>query len=576
MAIASNLVRQNLRISQQAITSPIFRIKGQRSRWFYPDERLTPEHCEKMINIDISERGVAHSRFGYEPFTEFSLSGTSNYNGYTITGLKEVTYSSGDTRRVVVGTSSATGSPVTAMWQDQGGRDDYTKTNLTGTNTLTADKSNRIQFEFLNDKLWISDGVGQLQSWDGNLSNNFVKLEPKLDGSSGSDVFTACKGMFAHQNLLLVYGTTEGGTYFPTRLRYCDVDRNTSVLNTNKWTAIHRTEVYDGGTAIIGAVDNWGKALVFKEDGLYPGAITYDNLGHFSYQQGQPVRGFSPTGKNSIIARPEFCCGLAKEGIFVITPDMQYRIVNTDDITDYLKLNQNRLDKAQVIIREAEHQVRFYVTSDYTVLGANGEPLLNRSDGDDGFDTVLVWDWETGDTFFDEVSHQLNCASSFIDTDGKQKDWLGATAETETGLNSGNAFGRIYKGNEPTVNEDFGTPYNWHIKMSPNDLGLPGRSKHILNIITLYRRRAGQQRLTFRSNINEGRDSSYEEEVQLGTNDKFNSGIQFNKGKIWPGTGALRADVFVNRVCETISPEWFSTSPASIEGYIVEYIPLDS
>jgi hypothetical protein len=576
MAIASNLVRQNLRISQQAITSPIFRIKGQRSRWFYPDERLTPEHCEKMINIDISERGVAHSRFGYEPFTEFSLSGTSNYNGYTITGLKEVTYSSGDTRRVVVGTSSATGSPVTAMWQDQGGRDDYTKTNLTGTNTLTADKSNRIQFEFLNDKLWISDGVGQLQSWDGNLSNNFVKLEPKLDGSSGSDVFTACKGMFAHQNLLLVYGTTEGGTYFPTRLRYCDVDRNTSVLNTNKWTAIHRTEVYDGGTAIIGAVDNWGKALVFKEDGLYPGAITYDNLGHFSYQQGQPVRGFSPTGKNSIIARPEFCCGLAKEGIFVITPDMQYRIVNTDDITDYLKLNQNRLDKAQVIIREAEHQVRFYVTSDYTVLGANGEPLLNRSNGDDGFDTVLVWDWETGDTFFDEVSQQLNCASSFVDTDGKQKDWLGATAETETGLNSGNAFGRIYKGNEPTVNEDFGTPYNWHIKMSPNDLGLPGRSKHILNIITLYRRRAGQQRLTFRSNINEGRDSSYEEEVQLGTNDKYNSGIQFNKGKIWPGTGALRADVFVNRVCETISPEWFSTSPASIEGYIVEYIPLDS
>jgi hypothetical protein len=415
-----------------------------------------------------------------------------------------------------------------------------------------------------------------LQSWDGNLSNNFVKLEPKLDGSSGSDVFTACKGMFAHQNLLLVYGTTEGGTYFPTRLRYCDVDRNTSVLNTNKWTAIHRTEVYDGGTAIIGAVDNWGKALVFKEDGLYPGAITYDNLGHFSYQQGQPVRGFSPTGKNSIIARPEFCCGLAKEGIFVITPDMQYRIVNTDDITDYLKLNQNRLDKAQVIIREAEHQVRFYVTSDYTVLGANGEPLLNRSNGDDGFDTVLVWDWETGDTFFDEVSQQLNCASSFVDTDGKQKDWLGATAETETGLNSGNAFGRIYKGNEPTVNEDFGTPYNWHIKMSPNDLGLPGRSKHILNIITLYRRRAGQQRLTFRSNINEGRDSSYEEEVQLGTNDKYNSGIQFNKGKIWPGTGALRADVFVNRVCETISPEWFSTSPASIEGYIVEYIPLDS
>ena len=37
----------------------------------------------------------------------------------------------------------------------------------------------KIQFEFIKDKLFISDGVGQLQSWDGNLSNNFTKLEPK-------------------------------------------------------------------------------------------------------------------------------------------------------------------------------------------------------------------------------------------------------------------------------------------------------------------------------------------------------------------------------------------------------------
>jgi hypothetical protein len=574
MAIASNLVRQNVRISRQAVTSPIFRVKGQRSRWFYPDQRLTPEHCEKMLNIDISERGVAHSRYGYEPYTEFSLSGTSNYNGYSITGLKEVTYSNGDTRRVVVGTSSATGSAVTAMWYDRGGRDDYTITNLTGSDTLTASNDFKIQFEFLNNKLWLSDGVGQLQSWDGDLSNNFVKLAPKLDGSSGSDVFTACKGVFAHQNLLLVYGTTEGGTYFPTRLRYCDVDRNTSVLNTNKWTSIHRTEVYDGGTAIIGAVDNWGKALVFKEDGLYPGAITYDNLGHFSYQQGQPLRGFSPAGRDSIVARPEFCCGVAKEGIFVITPNMQYEIVNTDDISAFLKLNMFRLDKAQAIVREDEHQVRFYMSSNGDVLGQDGQPL--RGSGATGLDKVLVWDWETGDTFFDEPSHLLNCISTFVDTDGKQKDWIGAAVASETGLNGGNGFGRIYKGNDPSVNEDFNIPYNWHIKMSPNDLGLPGRSKHILNIVTLYRRRIGQQKVTFRANINEGRESSYEEEVTLGLGERYNTGVEYNKGKIWPGTGALRADVFVNRVCETISPEWFSTSPTSIEGYIVEYIPLDS
>ena len=113
MAIASNLVRQNVRIS----------IKGQRSRWFYPDERLTPEHCEKMRNIDISERGVAHSRYGYEPYTEKTLaeSGTSNYTSNSITGLNSVTYSDGENRRVVIGSTVANpGDGVTKMWNDPG------------------------------------------------------------------------------------------------------------------------------------------------------------------------------------------------------------------------------------------------------------------------------------------------------------------------------------------------------------------------------------------------------------------------------------------------------------------------
>ena len=536
-----------------------------------------------MRNIDISERGVAHSRYGYEPYTEKTLaeSGTSNYTGYNITGLKSVTYADGNNRRVVIASTNANpGSGTTKMWEDQG--NGATITELTGSTNLSAGNDVRFQFEFLKDKTWISDGVGQLQSWDGNLSNNFVTLEPKLDGSSGSDVFTACKGVFAHQNLLMVYGTTEGGTYFPTRIRYCDVDRITGVLNTNKWTGSNNTEIYDGGTAIIGAVDAWGQAMFFKEDGLYPGAITYDNLGHFSYQYGKPVKGFSPVGRDSIAARPEFVCGLAKEGIFVITPSMQYEIVNTDDITTFFDLNSYRLDKAQVMIREADHQVRWYVSSMGTVLdpkvAASNVPL--RGAGAAGFDMILVWDWETGDTWLDTPSHLLNCISSFVGTDGKQKDWIGAMNNIEKGpsgnINGDNAFGRIYTGNQPSVNEDNGIPYSWEIKMSPNDLGLPGRSKHILNVRTLYRKRSGQQKLTFNANINEGRESAYTEEVQLGTGIAWGQGTSYNQGKKWPGTGALRADVFVNRVCETIAPQWSSSSPASIEGYIVEYIPLDS
>ena len=104
---------------------------------------------------------------------------------------------------------------------------------------------------------------------------------------------------------------------------------------------------------------------------------------------------------------------------------------------------------------------------------------------------------------------------------------------------------------------------------------MPGKSKHILNIRTLYRKRAGQQNITFRANFDEGRSSSYEEVITVGTGLQWNEGNLYNAGLKWPGAGALRADIFVNRVCETIAPEWTGDDPASIEGYIVEYIALE-
>jgi len=581
MAIASNLVRQNLRVSQQTVTSPIFRIKGQRSRWFYPDARLTPEHAEVMRNIDISERGVAHSRYGYTAYTESTLTkdDTSNYNGYAITGLQSVTFADGSNRRVVLGTSAATGSDVTAMWNDPGGVG-QTITNLTGSDTLTADYDTRFTYAFLKDKLWISDSEGQLQSWTGSLTANFTKLAPKeATAGVGSDIFTACKGVFIHSNGLGVYGTTEGGTYQPTTVRFCSVSLSKSdmwVVDPVIFPQQNVFKCFEGGAPIVHCIDFNGKLLIFKEDGLYTGFVSTTEMGYRNFQFERTIRGFSPTGRNAIISRPEFCCGLAKEGIFVITPDLQYQIVNSDDITEFFNLNLFRLDKAQAVVREADHQVRFYMST-------NGSDL--RGGGAGGFDIILVWDWETGDSWLDTPSHLLNTISTFVGSDGKQRDWIGAMKNVEDGpefdgssgrINSGNAFGRIFTGNESSINEDWKIPYTWHIKMSPNDLGLPGRSKHVLNVTTLYRRRTGQQKLTFRANINEGRESAYQEEVTLGTGVQWDRNESYNKGRKWPGTGALRADVFVNRVCETIAPEWVSGSPASIEGYIVEYIPLDA
>ena len=514
----------NLRVSAQAITSPIFRVKGQRSRWYYPDERLTPEHCEILRNVDISERGVAHGRLGYGAYNASQLDG-----GEAPMGFYEVTLANGDVKRVVV--------TRTKIYTDNG----ITRVNITGS-ALTGGAEDRVEFEFLKDQLIINNGVDTVQVWDGN------DTVPNVATDLATVPWTKVAGMFTHKNLLLAFGTTEGGTYYPTRLRWCDINRRTFVIDLNTWRPDNRYEIYDGGTKIVGAIENWGKALIFKADGLYPGEIFYDQLGLYDFRLDKPIRGFSPIAKHSIVARPELVAGIAREGVFLIRPDLSFLIANNDDTAEWFNLNQDRLQYAVAQVREKDHQIRFLLSS-----GANTS----------GHNNVLVLDWETGDTWINLPSKVMNTISRFISA-GNERDLYGSLD------------GYLYEGNNGAYTDDAGTGFTWRIKMAPNDLGLPGKSKHVLNIRTLYRKRPGQQSITFRAHINEGREGNVVETLTIGSTLEWNAGSKWNAGNKWPGAGAQRADVFVNRVCETIAPEWQSSSPASIEGYIVEYIPLDA
>lgn len=514
----------NLRVTQSAVTSPIYRVKGQRSRWYYPDERLPAENCEILRNVDISERGVAHSRFGYGVYNSTQLTG-----GEAVVGQHEVTFANGDVKELII-------SP-TKIYTDTG----TARVNITGS-ALTGGNDNRTQVEFIKNQAVINNGVDQIQVWGGN------DTIPTVAADISNALWSKAEAIMLHKNLLLVLGTTEGGTYNPTRIRWCGINRKTFVVDITEWRADNRYEVYDGGAAIIGGVDNWGQALIFKADGLYPGEIVYDALGLFDFRLSNPIRGFSPIAKHSLVARPEFVCGLAKEGIFVIRPDLSFFIANTDDITAYLELNQNRLKYAVAQVREKDHQVRFLLSS-----------VSNTS----GHNNVLVWDWETNDTWIDFPGHTMNTISRYIDASGTERDLYGSLA------------GFLYEGNNSAYADDAGIGFTWRIKMSPNDLGMPGKSKHILNVRTLYRKRSGQQSITFRAHIDEGREGNVVETVVIGSDLQWNESNSWNTGLKWPGAGAQRADVFVNRICETIAPEWQSSSPSSIEGYIVEFIPLE-
>ena len=509
------------RVGEESITSPIFRVRGQRSRWRYLDDRITPEHCEVLRNVNISERGTAESRFGTTTYNPTQLAG-----GEVAVGLWQGTFANGNTKQVVVTPTKV--YDVTAS----------TKSAITGT-ALTGGNDDRVRFEFLKDQLIFSNGVDTPRVWAGSSNTSNLATVP----------WSKITDFMVHKNLMIAMGPTEGGTKYPTRIRWCDIDRVNFVVNLNTWRDTNRYEIYDGGPAIVGGVDNWGQALIFKEDGLYPGEIFYDQLGHFDFRLGQPRRGFSPVSKMSIVARPEFVFGAAKEGIFVIRPDLSFDIVNTDDTDHWFALNRGRLSLCQAFVRERDHQVRLIVSSEGNTTGHNHE---------------LVWDWETGDIWVDLPSVKKSYAET-VDISGSEFDWFGGTD------------GYLYQGNNSSYQDDNGIGFTWRIKMHPNDLGLPGKKKHILNLRTYHRFREGSSTITVRCNVDQGRSELRSGAVTVGSGIEWDdTNNEWDTGLIWPGAEALIADFEVNRIAEVVAPEWEASNPAGIEGYQVEFIPLEN
>lgn len=505
-------------VSPNVVTSPVFQIRGQKSRWKYPDQRQTPENCEQLTNVNLSEFGVADSRYGYTAYNTTTLPSSEH-----VMGLKQFGFRSA-TRNVVV--------TPDACYSDDG----TTRTVLTGS-TLTGSNDDRCRFAFIDDTAVFTNGVDQVQTWDGDLSTNFANL-------TGMP-WTTCEDVFSHKGLLIALAPTEGGTKHRTRLRWSDINTRTFVSDITSWPENNRYEIYDDGPPIIGGVDNFGRALIFKEDGLYPGAITY-NVGFIEFRPLEPIRGFEPIAKHTLIARPEFVFGVAREGAFVIRPDMSYESVTLDVQDEWNSLNPARLQYAQSFIREKDHQVR-------TLLTGTGIST--------GYDRVLVWDWETGDVWFDEPSDRLTYGERIVISDVEQ-DWLGTTT------------GKLMKGNISSYSNDNGTSFPWKVKMAPNDLGHPGRSKHIIRLRTLFRSRTGQSSAALTVSRNQGKLSSRTHTVDLGQA-TWDVDETWDTTSNWNSGGNDEDVFFVNRHAELIAPEWTANTPTSLVGYQVEFIPAE-
>lgn len=515
-------------------TSPIYRIRGQRSTPVYPAPTLTPEHCEILRDVDIGQRGIVQSRFGYTTYNSTVLPSAERP-----LGMWQGKFANGDEKQVVV--------TRTKVYSVSGTKE----TDITGSN-LAGGVDDRVQILFAKDQVIINNSVDVPRFWAGNDTS------PTNTANLTILPYTKCLAMVVHQSVLMALGTTEtvdgSSVYYPTRVRWSNVNTQTYVVDINTWDDLDRYEIYDGGTQIVGAVDAWGWLLTFKTDGVYPGRIIYGAVGEYEFKLGDPTtefgprRGFSPIAKHSFLSRPEFVFGVAKEGLFVIQPDFTYTMVNSDDTEEWFGLNQERLQYAQSYILEDEHQVRTLVSSE---------------DNTNGHDYELVWDWDTGNTWIDRPNVKKSYATRIV-VSGKEHQWFGGVD------------GFMYQGGTSTTTDDNGTSIDWRIKTAPNDLGFPGRLKHILNVRTLYRKRIGSVNVTVSVHLNEGRMSRVEDTIVTGAQYVWNTEVKWNTGKAWPGAKARRADTEVNRIAETLAVEWSGSQPASIEGYLVDFILLEN
>ena len=496
--------------------SPIILVRGQ-SNYIYPDQRLRPENAEVMSNMNITEEGTAKKRRGAGKYNTAQISG-----GKAARGMIQRTFKGGAERFVEVA--------GTAVYTDDGS----TRSAITGSVTVSDSPDARIRSVFIDDKEICTDGV----------SESFY-----IDAAGNAEVLTGemwstCQDFVVQSNVLFALNTTESGTKYPTRLRWCDIDPTTLNMSVAVWPTDSLYEVYKDGYPIIAGVDAFDRLIVVKEDGVYPHEVVTEE-GFIEVKKNKPLRGgFSPVAKASVVTNPQFGVFIVtKDGAYVVREDFSFEPVSRHNQKDWNNLNQGRLQYAQSWIRETDHQVR---------------TLLSSSTNTTGHDRIMVWDWETGDLWFDTPGWAVNYGTS----------WRLANVEYDI---LSTTDGYIQKANDSGKSDDDGTDIDWQVKMSPNDLGYPGVEKSIKNIRTFYRTQQGRQTVQHVASFNQGRSVERRTNFSLGTTMQWDSGLTWNAGLRYPGGTNEISTFFVNRMAETVAPEWTGTDSIDLQGYQVEF-----
>lgn len=508
-------------IEPELITSPqTYRIRGQKSAFLYPDERLTAQDTVKLTNMNFTEEQTLRKRFGYN---EWHADVTGDGNG--ITGLAQVEFKAG-VRQV-----ETAGVKVYA-------NDGTTRKDITPTAQTDNDDA-RVRFAFMQDKLIGVNGTDQVWTWAGDFATPTVAAD--LSGVP----FTTCEDVVVHRNLLIALNTTESGVNQPTRVRWCDVNTEFWTVDVTNWPSNNRTEIYHDSAAIVGGCDFNGNLLIFKKDGMYPTQV-YVNVGYLELRilEQNVKRGFQPIAKNSIISHPLFAFFVARDGAYVVGPDLVPRNVTLPIQNEWFNdLNQSRLKYAVSYVRQRDKQVRTLLTSDTTSTG---------------FDRVLVWDWDTSEVWIDELPQAMNYGAS----------WILSNIEYDI-LGSISSF--TYQANDSDQSSDNGTNINWLAKSAPNDLGLPGREKNVIKVDTVYRPRPSQQNISFSLIRNQGNNLPIAATLDIEIDQTWNSGLKWDAGLTYPGGTEVVTTTFINRNAQTVQVQYSGDVDVELIGYRVHF-----
>lgn len=516
-------------ITQDLVTSPIFRFRGQRSRWRYPHPRLEPEVCVKVSNINFSEFGTTDRRRGYEKYNTSILDPNT-----PIVGLHQQTFSTpAATYEIINGTNR--------IYVDLNGT---ARKNITGSVTLSGGGDVRVRSVFILDQVVQTNGEDAPWLWAGDYATptNAAAL------TTGS-TWNRCKDLVVNENLLVALNVRESSTWYPTRIRWSDIDTNTFEPDITAWPSDNRYEIDEGTEEIVGGIDNFGRVLIFKRDGLYAGYFQFTQ-GYITFHQEEPKLGFRPVARHSIVKRPDFVWCVADDGCYIVDTELKVQKVTDDVQNEWEKLNKSRLKHAVSTVRVKDHQVR---------------TLLSSKDNTSGHDLIMIWDWQTGDIGFDTPKDKINFISTRYEINNNDElDFLG-----------GNASGYAYDGNGTNVVTDDGNEYSWEVITAANDLQSPNRSKVIKNITVWYKATGGSPTATLELIRDQGVRSTRAKIVTLGGETVYNAGYNYNAGLNWPGGSNRKARFFVNRTAENVSVRLYGDGDVNLHGYSVEYIPLE-